>query len=59
MEGRDSVWDHPDLMPTVDDLEDPEGFVHGKPGDIDLDLSKLNETEAPKPDDENPSGSAN
>lgn len=59
MEGRDSVWEHPDLMPTADDLEDPEGFVHGKPDDLDLDLSKLNETEAPKPDDENPSGSAN
>jgi putative hydrolase len=59
MEGRDSIWEHPDLMPTADDLQDPEGFVHGTPGALDLDLSELNETEAPKPDDDDPAGSAN
>lgn len=27
IEGRDAVWDHPDLLPGSDDLDDPEGFV--------------------------------
>jgi hypothetical protein len=26
MEGRDAVWHHPDLLPTAEDLEDPQGF---------------------------------
>ncbi len=26
-EGRDSVWSHPDLMPTADDLDDPMGYA--------------------------------
>ncbi len=30
--GRDELWSHPDLLPTADDLEDPEGFVRGRPG---------------------------
>jgi putative hydrolase len=36
--GRDAVWAHPDLLPTADDLDDPDGFVHGKP---DFDISEL------------------
>jgi putative hydrolase len=34
--GRDSVWAHPDLLPTADDFDDPDGFVRGRP---ELDLS--------------------
>jgi hypothetical protein len=30
MEGRDSVWSHPDLIPTSADLDDPLGFVAGE-----------------------------
>jgi Zincin-like metallopeptidase len=26
VEGRDAVWHHPDLLPTAEDLEDPQGF---------------------------------
>jgi putative hydrolase len=26
-EGRDELWRHPDLLPSADDLDDPEGFV--------------------------------
>ncbi len=26
-EGRDALWDHPDLLPGPDDLDDPAGFV--------------------------------
>ncbi len=38
VEGRDAVWAHPDLMPTAEDLDDPEGFVQGRP---ELDVSEL------------------
>jgi hypothetical protein len=29
--GREAVWSHPDLLPTTDDLDDPAGFVRGRP----------------------------
>jgi putative hydrolase len=33
-EGRDELWRHPDLLPSGDDLDDPEGFVRrGEEGD--------------------------
>ena len=38
--GRDQIWGHPDLLPTAEDLDDPEGFVRGRP---ELDLSGLTE----------------
>ena len=25
--GRDAIWHHPDLLPTADDLDDPQGFT--------------------------------
>ncbi|WP_019634655.1 zinc-dependent metalloprotease [Actinomadura atramentaria] len=28
-DGRDAIWDHPDLLPGADDLDDPEAFVRG------------------------------
>lgn len=31
--GRDGVWDHPDLLPTSDDLDDPAAFVERRLGD--------------------------
>jgi putative hydrolase len=34
--GRDAIWAHPDLMPTADDFDDPDGFVRGRP---ELDIS--------------------
>jgi putative hydrolase len=40
MPGRDAVWAHPDLLPTADDFDDPEGFVRGRP---ELDISGLDE----------------
>ncbi|WP_314171974.1 zinc-dependent metalloprotease [Streptomyces winkii] len=27
-DGRDGLWAHPDMLPTADDLDDPDGFVH-------------------------------
>jgi putative hydrolase len=38
IDGRDALWSHPDLMPTAEDLENPEGFVDAKP---ELDISDL------------------
>ncbi len=36
--GRDAIWAHPDLLPTADDFDDPEGFIRGRP---ELDISDL------------------
>ena len=41
VDGRDALWEHPDLLPSVDDLDDPAGFV-GRP-DSDFDLRGLDD----------------
>ncbi|MFG2411970.1 zinc-dependent metalloprotease [Streptomyces goshikiensis] len=28
VDGRDGLWEHPDMLPTASDLDDPDGFVH-------------------------------
>ncbi|MGH3326744.1 MAG: zinc-dependent metalloprotease [Streptomycetales bacterium] len=38
-EGRDAVWAHPDLLPSTEDLDDPEAFVHR----TELDLPALDD----------------
>jgi putative hydrolase len=43
--GRDQIWGHPDLLPTAEDLDDPEGFVRGRP---ELDLFALTEDDEPE-----------
>ncbi|MBS2545797.1 zinc-dependent metalloprotease [Catenulispora sp. NL8] len=47
LEGRDAVWSHPDLLPTSADLDDPDGFVHGRGSDsedgLEFDFSGLDE----------------
>ncbi|PRX08001.1 UNVERIFIED_ORG: putative hydrolase [Actinomadura viridilutea] len=56
VQGRDAVWGHPDLLPTADDLDDPQGYVHGRPeveGLSDLDISALTKD---VPDDEKDRG---
>ncbi|TCK26420.1 zinc-dependent metalloprotease [Pseudonocardia endophytica] len=35
--GRDGVWGHPDLIPSADDLDDPESFVRRTAGSGDAD----------------------
>jgi putative hydrolase len=40
-EGRDALWAHPDLLPTSDDLENPESFLTGGTDITDLDISNL------------------
>jgi len=40
--GRDGLWEHPDLIPTAEDLDDPAGFVgRGEMGDPIAELEKL------------------
>src|SRR5262245_20561818 len=55
--GRDAVWAHPDLLPTDEDFDDPEGFVRGRP---DWDISALDEATGAagggEPADEKPPG---
>ncbi|MDK1359572.1 zinc-dependent metalloprotease [Arthrobacter sp. zg-Y1219] len=47
IEGRDSVWEHPDLMPTAKDLDDPKGFskrrelLDASDSDVDAALERL------------------
>ncbi|TAK68549.1 MAG: zinc-dependent metalloprotease [Actinomycetota bacterium] len=36
--GRDAVWEHPDLVPTADDLDDPTGYLRRS---APLDLGEL------------------
>jgi putative hydrolase len=61
IEGRDAVWAHPDLLPSAEDLDDPEGFVRGGP-EIDfseLDVDSLTDPETPgaeTPEAEEPGG---
>lgn len=42
---RDQVWNHPDLMPSAEDLDDPGGFA--RRSSTDLDLSQLSDTDPP------------
>ena len=51
-EGRDALWAHPDLLPTAEDLEDPDAFLRGT---IDLDISDL-EDGGEQPGGEQPGG---
>ncbi|MEU7222812.1 zinc-dependent metalloprotease [Streptomyces chrestomyceticus] len=37
LDGRDALWEHPDMLPTAADLDDPDGFVHHEQ----LDFSEL------------------
>jgi putative hydrolase len=34
-DGRDALWAHPDLLPTSEDLKDPDAFLNGS-GDLDI-----------------------
>jgi putative hydrolase len=50
--GRDAIWSHPDLLPTADDFDDPDGFVRGRP---EIDISDFEE---PATDDDDGDDSA-
>jgi putative hydrolase len=42
IDGRDALWAHPDLLPTADDLDNPDVFLRGS---NDLDISGLDDEE--------------
>jgi putative hydrolase len=44
VDGRDALWAHPDLLPTAEDLENPDAFVRGS---AELDISDLEEEPGP------------
>jgi len=44
IEGRDAIWAHPDLMPTAEDLADPQAYLHREEA---FDLRGLDDTVAP------------
>ncbi|BBX65751.1 hypothetical protein MSAS_49250 [Mycobacterium saskatchewanense] len=47
VDGRDAVWQHPDLLPSAEDLDEPAGFIDGAVGGdtsgIDEAIAKLEE----------------
>ena len=50
--GRDAVWEHPDFLPTAEDLDDPSGFVRGSaPMDFDNIADLGLDQPAPEPED--------
>ena len=49
-DGRDALWAHPDLLPTAEDLENPDAFVRGSEP-TDLDISSLEESDGPDRDE--------
>ncbi|WP_312180871.1 zinc-dependent metalloprotease [Arthrobacter sp.] len=57
LEGRDAIWQHPDLMPTSKDLDDPLGFskrrelLDASDSDVDAALRRLLEGGFDEPDD--------
>src|SRR5215472_15292035 len=51
--GRDAVWAHPDLLPTADDFDDPDGFVRGRP-ELDISAFESPAEEPPPPADGDP-----
>jgi hypothetical protein len=50
---RDSVWAHPDLLPTPEDLDDPAAWVEGG-ATAPLDLSELEGPSGDEPPSEPP-----
>jgi putative hydrolase len=49
--GRDAVWAHPDLLPTSDDFDDPDGFVRGRP-ELDISAFESPSTDPTPPEDD-------
>lgn len=48
---RDEIWQHPDLLPSVEDLADVDGYLNNATTDLMAELNRIIETtEAPKED---------
>lgn len=63
VDGRDGLWEHPDMLPTASDLDDPDGFVHREQLDfseIDKMLGEAARKRGQKPaEDGGPAGDEN
>ncbi len=50
--GRDEIWQHPDLLPSLSDLTDIAGYLAGQSIDLMSELNRIIETtQAPKEED--------
>ncbi|MFD8953163.1 zinc-dependent metalloprotease [Streptomyces xanthophaeus] len=58
VDGRDGLWEHPDMLPTASDLDDPDGFVHREQLDF-SEIDKMLGEAARKRDDQNNANDAN
>jgi putative hydrolase len=64
IEGRDAIWEHPDLLPTAEDLDDPAGFtgrrklIESAGSDVDAALERLLAGEFESPAEDAPEGPA-
>ncbi|HSZ31431.1 MAG TPA: zinc-dependent metalloprotease, partial [Pseudonocardiaceae bacterium] len=57
IEGRDALWNHPDLLPTAEDLDDPAAFVDRAArlaADLDDPIAALERTMAAAPREQTP-----
>jgi putative hydrolase len=60
--GRDAIWQHPDLLPTAEDLDDPAGFsqrralLESSEADVDAALERLLSGDFDRTDDEASAG---
>jgi putative hydrolase len=60
VEGRDTLWNHPDLLPTAEDLDDPAGFIDRaarNAADLDDPIAALERTAADAPREQLPDNS--
>ncbi|MCJ1678038.1 zinc-dependent metalloprotease [Streptomyces sp. APSN-46.1] len=55
MDGRDGLWEHPDMLPTASDLDDPDGFVHREQLDF-SEIDKMLGEAAEKRDEDDEDG---
>jgi len=57
LDGREALWEHPDLIPTAEDLDDPAGFVgRAELGDPIAELEKLAAREQAAKTEDPPAG---
>jgi hypothetical protein len=56
--GRDKVWEHPDLIPTDEDLDDPKGFAFRAQEDSSDPIEELRRTEQAEADRAEQAGNA-
>ncbi|MGH4024530.1 MAG: zinc-dependent metalloprotease [Pseudonocardiaceae bacterium] len=61
IEGRDTLWTHPDMLPTAQDLDDPAGFANratNLAADLEDPIAALERTAGEAPKEESPKDEA-